>query len=66
MASRKVYVAVTMDCERVRAESYRNDGTASWEMSGKAITGLAELLAPQGMKGTFLPTPARLITRPAG
>ena len=54
----KVHVVVSMDCERIRAESYRNDGTASWEMSELAITGLAELLCQEGMKGTFLPTPA--------
>lgn len=58
MTKGKLYVVVSMDCERIRAESYRNDGTISWEMSKLAITGLAELLHQEGMKGTFLPTPA--------
>lgn len=58
MSSRPVYVAVTVDCERVRSESNRNDGTASWEMGEKAVIGLSELLEAEGMKGTFLPTPA--------
>jgi len=58
MAKRELHLLVTMDCERIRAESYRNDGTASWEMSERAITGLADMLAKEGLKGTFLPTPA--------
>ncbi len=58
MPDKRVLVTVSMDCERIRSESYRGDGTASWEMSEKAITGLAELLREEGMQGSFLPTPA--------
>jgi peptidoglycan/xylan/chitin deacetylase (PgdA/CDA1 family) len=58
MAKGKLYVLVTMDCERIRTESYRNDGTSSWEMSEQAVVGMAEVVREHGMKGTFLPTPA--------
>jgi hypothetical protein len=64
MDERKLYVVVTMDCERIRTESYRNDGTASWEMSEKAVLGLAELLEGEGLKGVFLPTPATAAVQP--
>lgn len=65
MEPRDLYVVVTMDCERIRSESYRNDGTSSWEMSEKAVLGLAELLQGEGMKGVFLPTPATAANQPA-
>jgi peptidoglycan/xylan/chitin deacetylase (PgdA/CDA1 family) len=58
MTDKHLYVTVSVDCERIRAESYRNDGTASWEMGRRAVLGLAELLEAEGLKGTFLPTPA--------
>ncbi len=60
-----LYVVVTMDCERICSESYRNDGTSSWEMSEKAVLGLAELLEQERMKGVFLPTPATAAKQPA-
>ncbi len=55
---RELFVLVTMDCERVRSESYYGDGTESWEMSQRAIEGMAGILRDEAMKGTFLPTPA--------
>ncbi|MHB0877251.1 MAG: polysaccharide deacetylase family protein [Anaerolineae bacterium] len=58
MPDKYLYVTVSVDCERIRSESYRNDGTASWETGKRAVLGLAELLEAEGMKGTFLPTPA--------
>ena len=56
--ARELFVLVTMDCERVRSESYYGDGTESWQMSQRAIEGMAGILRDEGMKGTFLPTPA--------
>jgi len=58
MVKGQIHIVVSMDCERIRSESYRHDGTESWEMSERAIIGLAELLHEEGMKGSFLPTPA--------
>lgn len=65
MAKGKLHVLVTMDCERIRSESYRNDGTASWEMSEQAVTGMAQLTRDLGFTGTFLPTPATAAKQPA-
>ena len=53
-----LYLVVSMDCERVRSESYYGDGTDSWQTSERAIVGLADILQAEGLKGTFLPTPA--------
>lgn len=51
-----LYVVVSMDCERVTSESLIG-GTESWDMSRRAVLGLAEMLEQEGFQGTFLPTP---------
>lgn len=57
---RKIFFAYTMDCERIAAESYLKNGTPSWEVSEKAILGMADVLRAQGAvrAGAFYPTPA--------
>ncbi len=57
---KKVFFAFTMDCERIAAESILNNGAPSWEMSEKAIRGMADVLRKKHMirAGGFYPTPA--------
>ncbi len=56
MSKRKLYVVVSMDCERATDESLIT-GTVSWDMGQRAVLGLAEMLEAEGFQGTFLPTP---------
>ncbi len=56
----KVFFAFTMDCERIAEESTLKNGTPSWEISEKAILGMAEVLREKDVVrgGAFYPTPA--------
>jgi len=55
-----IFFAYTMDCERIAAESTLNNGTPSWEMSERAIRGMAAVLRERDAvkAGAFYPTPA--------
>ena len=57
---KKIFFAYTMDCERIAAESYLNDGTPSWVISEKAILGMADVLRKKNATkaGGFYSTPA--------
>jgi hypothetical protein len=44
MMSMQVFIAVSVDCERISAESTHQNSTASWDMSERATIGLAEPL----------------------
>lgn len=57
---RRVFFAWTMDCERIAAESSLKNGTPSWEISEKAVRGMAGVLRSKDMvrAGAFYPTPA--------
>jgi peptidoglycan/xylan/chitin deacetylase (PgdA/CDA1 family) len=58
MTARALFFTYTMDCERIAQESYLKNGAPSWEISERAILGMAEVLQAKGMKGGFYPTPA--------
>ncbi|MDO9465020.1 MAG: polysaccharide deacetylase family protein [bacterium] len=53
-----LYFIFTMDCERVKTESWMNDGAPSWSISEKAILGMAEILRKEKVAGGFYSTPA--------
>ena len=57
---KKIFFAYTMDCERIAAESYLKNGAPSWEISEKAILGMADVLRKKNAvrAGGFYPTPA--------
>lgn len=57
---RRIFFAYTMDCERIAAESSLKNGTPSWEISEKAIRGMADVFRARDMvrAGSFYPTPA--------
>ena len=57
---RRIFFAFTMDCERIAAESSLKNGTPSWEISEKAVRGMADVFRSRGMvrAGSFYPTPA--------
>jgi hypothetical protein len=57
---KKIFFAYTMDCERIVTETYLKNGTPSWEMSEKAILGMADVLRKKNAvkAGGFYPTPA--------
>jgi len=40
----RLFMTFTMDCERVASEDRHGQGTPSWEMSERAILGMAEVL----------------------
>lgn len=56
----RIFFAYTMDCERIAAESILNNGTPSWEVSEKAILGMADVLRKKEAvgAGAFYSTPA--------
>lgn len=54
---KKLYFCITMDCERIAAES-PTGGPADWEFSEKAIRGFWEILAVEGQRATFFIVPA--------
>ncbi|MDO9465024.1 MAG: hypothetical protein Q7J67_06990 [bacterium] len=51
-----IFFLFNMDCERIKTESWMNDGCTSWEISEKAIRGMAEVLESKGVIGEFMPT----------
>ena len=54
--SRLLYVAFTMDCERIAAESPPG-GPASWSLSERAIRGYCETLGRRGFRPTLSMVP---------
>ena len=54
--SRKLYVAFTMDCERIAAESPPG-GPESWKFSERAIRGYCEILLQRGFTPTLFCVP---------
>ncbi len=57
---KKIFFAFTMDCERIAEESNLGNGAPSWEMSEKAVRGMADVLREKDAvkAGGFYPTPA--------
>jgi hypothetical protein len=51
-----LYVAFTMDCERIASESPPG-GPATWELSERAIRGFCQLLLNSGVPPTLFATP---------
>jgi len=56
MATTELYVAFTMDCERIAAESPPG-GPESWETSERAISGFCDTLLDQGITPSLFLTP---------
>ncbi len=53
---KKLYVAITMDCERIDSES-PSGGPDTWLASEKAIRGFGELLITEKFPPTFFMMP---------
>jgi len=52
----EIFFAFNMDCERIKTESWMNDGCPSWEISEKAIRGMAQVFEDKGIIAEFCPT----------